>query len=152
MTLYILDLDHTLIYGSYAPRESAKVLFKYNKYLTVYERPYARELVKLVQKLGDVIVYTTAKADYARKICQTLGIRPLELLTRRNCLRRNGEYKKRVLLEWESTWDNVIIIDDSPNVWTNVEADKIRLIAPSKYMGSPRDDCLEFIIMNEFSF
>jgi phosphoserine phosphatase len=46
-TLFILDLDHTLIYGSFAEKESADLMFRYHKYLTVYERPLARELIKI---------------------------------------------------------------------------------------------------------
>jgi hypothetical protein len=94
-------------------------------------------LVKLVHRLGDVIVYTTAKADYARKICAALEIKPIELLTRRNCLRRNGEYKKRILPEWEAKWREIVVIDDSPDVWVNFKTKKI--IAPSKFMGNRND-------------
>ena len=33
--LFILDLDNTLIYGSYAQKETAKLLFTYSEYLKV---------------------------------------------------------------------------------------------------------------------
>jgi phosphoserine phosphatase len=52
-TLILLDLDHTLIYGSFAPSESAPLLFEYSQYLKVYERPYARQFIHHLQELGD---------------------------------------------------------------------------------------------------
>jgi len=73
-TLILLDLDHTLIYGSYATSESAPLLFSYSQYLNVYERPYARQFISHLQDLGDIIVFTTAKEDYAMKICELLDI------------------------------------------------------------------------------
>ena len=54
--LFILDLDNTLIYGSYAQKEKAKLLFAYSEYLKVYVRKHARELIKKCESLGDIIV------------------------------------------------------------------------------------------------
>ena len=58
--LIILDLDHTLIYGSYAETETAQLLFSHNKYLKVYKRNRAEELIELCKLKGDIIIYTTA--------------------------------------------------------------------------------------------
>ena len=93
--LIILDLDHTLIYGSFAETETAELLFRYHKYLTVYERPLARELVEICNKNEDVIVYTTALRRYAKMICISLGIKKIELLTRKNCILINRKHYKR---------------------------------------------------------
>ena len=75
LNLCLLDLDHTLIYGSYAPSEKADILFQYSEYLKVYKRPFVNQFVaKLSQSYNDIIVFTTAKRDYAEKICQDLNI------------------------------------------------------------------------------
>ena len=43
--LIILDLDNTLIYASFY-KLPANILFKYSDYLTIYERPHAKEFIK----------------------------------------------------------------------------------------------------------
>jgi phosphoserine phosphatase len=65
--LFILDLDHTLIYGSYAEKESAKFLFQYNQYLKVYKRSFAYELIQICKTKGDIVVYTTALCKSSAK-------------------------------------------------------------------------------------
>jgi phosphoserine phosphatase len=70
--LIILDLDHTLIYGSYAENETAELLFQHNMYLKVYKRQLAEDLVKLCQAKADIIVYTAALRRYAKTICNLL--------------------------------------------------------------------------------
>ena len=57
LNLCLLDLDHTLIYGSYAPSEKADILFQYSEYLKVYKRPFVNQFVaKLSQSYNDIIV------------------------------------------------------------------------------------------------
>lgn len=144
--LFILDLDHTLIYGSFAEKESANLLFRYHKYLTVYERPLARELVEICKKKGDVIVYTTALRRYAKLICISLGIEYIELLSRRNCLPINGKHQKEVKQNWLDLYDQIIIIDDSPNVWLNATDTKIKFLVPDEFRGNANDMGLHAII------
>jgi phosphoserine phosphatase len=143
--LIILDLDHTLIYGSYAESESADLLFRYHKYLTVYERPLARELVEICKKKGDVIVYTTALRRYAKMICLALNIEYVELLSRKNCIAVVGKLKKQIKEEWLENYEKIIIIDDSPNVWITDDL-KINFLVPDEFRGQINDFGLEKII------
>jgi len=53
--------------------------FKYSQYLTIYERPYAKEFVQKCHTIGDLVVFTTAVKDYTEKICEHLHIKPVEL-------------------------------------------------------------------------
>ena len=110
-------LDHTLIYGSYAQNETADLLFQYSQYLKVYERPKARDLVDLLKKRGDIIVYTTAKQDYDEKICELLSIQPKLILSREDWISYKDSYKKTIRKEWAEIYWNIFIIDDSPQVW-----------------------------------
>ena len=141
----MLDLDHTLVYGSYAENETADFLFQYNKYLKVYERPYARELIDLCKKNADIIVYTTALRPYALKICNRLNINPIELLSRKHCLYKNGCWQKKVKTEWVNEYDKIIIIDDSPNVWQDIPT-SIEILIPTEFRGSKNDFGLKEII------
>jgi hypothetical protein len=143
--LILLDLDHTLIYGSYAETETANKLFKFNSYLSVYERPLARELVLLCQEKGDIIIYTTALKTYAKKISRSLQINPITILSRKDCTKKNDSFKKNIKPEWILSYDEIIVIDDSPNVWVNCP-DSIKFLVPKEFRGDARDLELQSII------
>ena len=143
--LILLDLDHTLIYGSYAPTESAKKLFQFNQYLSVYERPLANELIKLCHSKADIIIYTTALKTYATKISKSLNINPIKILSRKNCLRVKDQYKKVIEPNWINRYDTIIVIDDSPNVWKNTSK-SIHFLVPTEFRGSSNDTNLFEII------
>ena len=143
--LILLDLDHTLIYGSYATTESAKKLFQFNPYLAVYERPLAYELIKLCQSKADIIIYTTALKTYATKISKSLNINPIQILSRKNCLRVKDQYKKIIEHNWLNRYDTIIVIDDSPNVWKNT-SESIHFLVPTEFRGSSNDTNLSEII------
>ena len=143
--LILLDLDHTLIYGSYAETETAKKLFKFNAFLSVYERPLARDLVLLCQEKGDIIIYTTALKTYAKKISNSLQINPIEILSRKDCIKKNDSFKKTINLKWIDVYDEIIVIDDSPNVWKNCP-DSIKFLVPKEFRGDARDLELQSII------
>jgi hypothetical protein len=143
--LIILDLDHTLIYGSYAETETAELLFQLNKYLKVYKRQLAEDLVKICQAKADIIVYTTALRRYAKTICNLLDIQPVELLSRKNCTTIDGKLRKEVKPEWIANYDRILIIDDSPNVWI-ANSDKIDFVVPDEFRGDANDLGLEIIL------
>ena len=144
-TLILLDLDHTIIYGSYAPTEGAIKLFQFNQYLAVYERPLARELVKLCQSKGDIIIYTTALKTYATKISKSLKINPIQILSRKNCFRINEQYRKVIDTDWIEKYESIIVIDDSPNVWKNT-TESIQFLVPTEFRGDVNDTNLSTII------
>ena len=137
-TLFLLDLDHTLIYGSYAPSESAALLFSYSQYLKVYERPHARQFISHLQELGEIIVFTTAKEDYAQRICELLDIQPLEILSRAQCKKVGDGYRKLLRKKWALRYDRIFIVDDSPQVWETGEA-SIHWIVPTEFRGDAAD-------------
>jgi phosphoserine phosphatase len=143
--LFILDLDNTLIYGSYAEQESAPLLFHYNTYLKVYKRPLAEQLIEICKVNGDIIIYTTALRPYANRIARKLNIQPIEILSRKQCLFKNGSWKKRVKDEWINKYDKITIIDDSPNVWQDIPS-TTELLIPTEFRGSENDFGLEEII------
>lgn len=143
--LIILDLDHTLIYGSYAESETAELLFQHNKYLKVYKRHLAEDLVKLCQSKSDIIVFTTALRRYAKSICNLLDIQPVELLSRKNCKTIDGKLRKEIKPEWIANYNRIVVIDDSPNVWM-INNDKIDFLVPNEFRGNANDLGLHTII------
>jgi TFIIF-interacting CTD phosphatase-like protein len=144
-TLFLLDLDHTLIYGSFATSEPSQWLFSYSKYLNVYERPYAQELVRTLQKKGDIIVFTSAKKDYAEQVCDKLAINPLRLLSRRFCRSDGNGYRKFFKKEWKKNYKKIVIIDDSPHVWKRVD-ETVEWIIPPAFHGEANDEGLRRVI------
>ncbi len=143
--LIILDLDHTLIYGSYAESETAELLFQHNKYLKVYKRHLAEDLVKLCQSKSDIIVYTTALRMYAKRISNLLDIQPVELLSRKNCKTIDGKLRKEIKPEWIANYNRILVIDDSPNVWM-INNNKIDFLVPVEFRGDANDLGLHTII------
>lgn len=143
--LIILDLDHTLIYGSYAESETAELLFQHNKYLKVYKRHLAEDLVKLCQAKSDIIVYTTALRRYAKTISNLLDIQPVELLSRKNCKTIDGKLRKEIKPEWIANYNRILVIDDSPNVWM-INNNKIDFLVPDEFRGDANDLGLHTII------
>tara|TARA_B110000977_G_scaffold182542_1_gene244277 strand:- start:120 stop:584 length:465 start_codon:yes stop_codon:yes gene_type:complete len=147
--LCLLDLDHTLIYGSYAPSEKAELLFEYSEYLKVYKRPFVGEFIKFLNcYYAHIIIYTTAKEDYAIRICLELDIKTFKILTRQDCKQKNDRYYKTFQVQWNVIYDKIDIIDDSPNVWLGTDAfeSKIRYIIPKEFRGELDDDELKRII------
>tara|TARA_B110000503_G_scaffold76188_1_gene117609 strand:- start:45 stop:608 length:564 start_codon:yes stop_codon:yes gene_type:complete len=140
--LCLLDLDHTLIYGSYAPSENVELLFHYNRYLKVYKRPYVNDFISFLNETyNTIIVYTTAKEDYAIKICKKLNLRTTMILYRSHCIQRNESYYKKFSKDWGSSYKSIHIIDDSPNVWLDTEYyDKqITFVVPKEFRGEVDD-------------
>lgn len=147
--LCLLDIDHTLIYGSYAPFEEAELLFEYNQYLKVYKRPYVDAFIEFLhQTFSAIIVYTTAKEDYAHKICMALGINFINVLSRSDCQYKNDKHYKVFKPQWAKKYETTIIIDDSPQVWLSTERyeNKIRFMVPTEFRGKLNDDELLKII------
>ena len=140
--LCLLDLDHTLIYGSYAPSEDSELLFQYNQYLKVYKRPFVDHFLHFIKNFyTDIIIYTTAKRDYAKRISKDLNINAIQILSRRDCSKSNNGYIKTIRKEWIDNYDQIHIIDDSPHVWdTNAYPEKKFLfIIPKEFRGSSKD-------------
>lgn len=144
--LIILDLDHTLIYAATTTLNNLNVLLKYSPYLTIYERPFARQLVKLCAEKAYIVVFTTAVKDYAEKVCRKLDINYVELRSRKDCAVVNGRYLKFVDTTWLSRYDEIIVIDDSPEIWDIKPNENFYMLAPEKYTGSANDDELKEII------
>jgi len=136
--LFLLDLDHTVIYGSFAPSETANKIIQYHQYLAIYERPFARELIDKCNKYGHIIVYTTALRKYAKLICNELTIKPIEILSRKSCPVVNGVHTKMLREDWVNQYDMLIIIDDSPNVWRNTPSN-VKFWVPSEFRGDQHD-------------
>lgn len=144
-TLFLVDLDHTLIYGSFASSETADLLFEYSQYLKVYERPHARALIRALQEKGDIIVYTTAKEDYAELICKHLSINQKKLLSRKNCSSQGERYFKEVKKKWSELYPKIVIVDDSPQVWITSDVE-VNWLVPKEFRGNKEDSELLILI------
>ncbi|MHA7864979.1 NIF family HAD-type phosphatase [Flagellimonas marinaquae] len=153
--LCLLDLDHTLIYGSYAPSEQVELLFAYSEYLKVYKRPYVDKFIDFLNETYEaIIVYTTAKEDYADGICSELHIDVKALLSRNDCLSENDRFYKCFRPNWAQEYRSIHIIDDSPNIWLDTENydDQIAFIVPKEFRGEIGDEellAIEDVIRNK---
>ena len=146
-SLIVLDLDHTLIYSSNFELENSKELLKYSEYIIIYERPFARELVKKCRENADIIVFTTAVRSYAQKVCEELTIDYRKLFSRQDCRIENDFFVKYVPDNFFTDYQQIIIIDDSPEVWDKRAHKKCTFLVPEVYSGNPEDNGLQKIII-----
>ncbi len=137
--LIVLDLDNTLIYASFFPLEGVRFLFHYSEYLTVYERPFARDFINKCQKGAEIVVFTTAIADYAKKVCKALEMKPKALLSRKDCAIAGDRFFKKLRKEWLDGYNEIIIVDDSPEVWDETAHQNCAFLVPERFMGEPGD-------------
>jgi TFIIF-interacting CTD phosphatase-like protein len=147
--LIILDLDNTLIYASYARSETASILCEYDELLTIYERPYAREFITTCRNIGEVIVYTLSNRDYAELVCDELNISPLEIIAGIDHYSGTEEIRKRIKASWYKNYRDIVVIDDSPELWRSSDREKVRFIVPPEFMGDVHDDALRHINLLE---
>ena len=142
-TLFVLDLDNTLVFGCYDGSGSAPFLFRYSEYLRVLERPYARQFIEQCRRNGDIIIFTAAMHDYAVAISGRMGIRPKYILSGEHCSYRDGRFCKTVRPEWFEQYEEIVIVDDSPDVWEKAAHETCRIIAPPRFWGCRSDDGLK---------
>ena len=147
--LIILDLDHTLIFASYVELETASLLCKYDELLTIYERPYVREFISICKNLGDVIVYTLSDRDYAELVCDKLNIKPLEIIAGLGSYLGYEDIQKSIKSSWYKKYRDIVVIDDSPELWRSSDREKARFIVPPEFMGDAHDDALRYINLVE---
>jgi len=131
--LIVLDLDNTFICAAYRDHPGHDLLFSYSEFLRVYTRPYAKLLVLLFALLGEVIVSTTAKRKYAKKVCENLFIPFCILKTRGTCRMERGEYRKSLESNWTELYDEIWIIEDNPSVWKGV-TEKVKMLKVGEFL------------------
>ena len=146
-TLTILDLDNTLIYGTTNKNLSANILFRFSESLLIYERPNAKEFVQKCHQYGDVAVFTTAEKEYAKKVCENMNIKPIELFTREDCILKDNMYVKSVPSYYHEIYDLITIIDDLPDVWDQEEHKRCLLIQVSPFVGDIEDNELMGLVL-----
>jgi hypothetical protein len=122
--------------------ESAPLLFSYSQFLKVYERPFVRPFIRQLQQLGSIIVFTTAKEDYALQICEHLAIQPLEILSRAHCKPKGDTFRKILRPSWLKQYTRLLIVDDSPQVWEVPKSEAIHWLVPSEFRGDADDEGL----------
>ena len=150
--LIILDLDNTLIYSDYSARLKVNQLFKYMDFLYVYERPYAREFIQRCHEVGEVMIFTMAEWEYADQVSVHLDIRPARIFSRDDCFIQYGVIRKRVPDLFYEIYDQIIIIDDNPEIWEVQDHEKCRVFVPTRFTGNKKDQELKMIMEKQLNF
>ena len=112
-------------------------------FLTVYERPYARELISYCHELGEVMIFTLSEWEYADQVALHLDIRPTRIFCGDDCMIRDGLKRKRVPDHFYETYDQLIVIDDYPEIWEVQDYERCRLFIPTPFEGSQKDNDLK---------
>ena len=117
--------------------------------MTIYERPYAREFITTCRNLGEVIVYTLSNRDYVELVCDELNISPLGIIAGIDHYSGTEEIRKRIKASWYKNYRDIVVIDDSPELWRSSDREKVRFIVPPEFMGDVHDDALRHINLLE---
>lgn len=120
--LYILDLDHCLIYASFQELEGAELISK-RKWHFLYHRPGLESFLSFVQKTGDIVFYTSSKKDYASWVVSTFKLTvPFTIYSRKYCRKKYTDYgeiyyKSVSRLPISKKYTNIIVLDDRTDLW-----------------------------------
>lgn len=150
-SLVIVDLDHTLIYGSYTHEPGLDKLAQFNELLAIYKRPGVDSFVQQLQHV-DTVVYSAAKEDYVHTIVDRLKVPAREILHRNHCKRSSStdSYHKWLRRTWVRQYDQILIIDDSPHLWSKQAREIAHWMIPPKFMGDVHDNYLDSICLSSY--
>ena len=153
--LLILDIDETLIFASETPCSRPHDFIVGNKYF-VYKRPFVEQFLDWSFQNFDVAVWTSATEDYAAEIVAKILPRPglglLFLWSRERCTPSLDPESREFFLEKKLTklrrrghkLEDVIVVDDTPQMWRNSYGNLIRI---NPYFGESEDDELEKLML-----
>jgi TFIIF-interacting CTD phosphatase-like protein len=120
--LYILDLDHCLIYASFQALPEAKLNSK-RKWHYLYHRPGLELFLSYVQKTGDIVFYTSSKKDYASWVVSTFKLTvPYTIYSRKYCRKKYTDYgeiyfKSLTNIDMKKKYSKIIVLDDRTDLW-----------------------------------
>ncbi|KAL4656082.1 CTD small phosphatase-like protein 2-B [Arapaima gigas] len=164
----VLDLDETLVFTSLSVIEDAEYTFRiffqnheYKVYMKL--RPHVKEFLQSMSKIFEMLVYTSAKKEYAEKILKILDPRKKlfrHCLYQEDCLCVLGHYVKDLgILERDLA--KTVALDNAPHTfpyhqmnritvesWTGDESDQELLkLIPFLVELSEADDFREVLKM-----
>ena len=120
--------------------KSMVVESKADEFLTIYERPNAREFISACKEHGDLIVYTLSNRDYAELVCDKLNINPVEIVAGLTNYSGLSDIQKSIKSSWYKNYWDIVVVDDSPELWRSSDREKARFIVPPEFTGDARDD------------
>lgn len=152
--LLILDIDETLIFATEELLPRTPDFLAGNKY-HVYKRPFVEQFLAWSFQNFDVAVWTSATDDYAAEIVANIfpqSQNNLSFLWSRERCTPSLDFESRETF-WEKkltklrrrgyNLENVIVVDDTPQMWRNSYGNLVRV---KPYFGELEDNELEKLI------
>lgn len=145
--LLILDLDETLIFASETPLSQPPDFLVSNNYY-VYKRPFVEQFLVWCFENFDVAVWTSATKDYAAEIVANIFPQPQGnlsfLWSRERCTPSLDLETQETFWEKKITklrrrgynLENIIVVDDTPQMWRNSYGNLVRV---KSYFGELED-------------
>ncbi|UYI26589.1 carboxy-terminal domain RNA polymerase II polypeptide A small phosphatase 1 [Encephalitozoon cuniculi] len=140
----VLDLDNTLVYSTFRMPKlydfCVEIPRSRNILIYVKARPYAAEFISAAEALYEVVIFTSAKREYAKKVVDRIDTNKniSRILYRESCTFTNGRYVKDLRKVGRSL-DRVILIDDNPYSYELQPRNGIHI---PPYTGAEDDDSL----------
>ena len=126
--LYILDLDHCLIYASFKELDGNQFISK-RKWHYLYHRPDLKSILSFIQKTGDIIFYTSSKKDYASWVISTFELTvPYTIYSRKYCKKKYTDFgeiyfKSISRLPITKKYTEKIVLDDRTDLWDEIDVE-----------------------------
>ena len=149
--LLILDVDETLIFATEEPLSRVADFTVGNKY-RVYKRPFVEQFLAWCFENFDVAVWTSATDDYAAEVLANIIPQTQNNLvfvwSRERCTPSLDVESRETFWEKKLTklrrrgynLENVIVVDDTPQMWRNSYGNLVRV---EPYLGETEDDELK---------
>ena len=145
--LLILDVDETLIFATEEPLSRIADFTVGNKY-NVYKRPFVEQFLAWCFENFEVAVWTSATEDYAAEVLANIIPQTQSNLafvwSRERCTPSLDVESRETFWEKKLTklrrrgynLENVIVVDDTPQMWRNSYGNLVRV---EPYLGEPED-------------
>ncbi len=148
-SLYILDLDHCLIYTSFNKIEGLPLISK-RKWHYLYHRPNLKEFLNYITHSSDIVFYTSSKMEYAKWVVNTFELTiPYLMFTRKHTTRKQTSYgdiflKSLDKISLSKSYNKIYVIDDRTDLWNSKGVNFIEI---EPWMGEKYDtDLIQIMI------
>ena len=113
----VLDLDETLVFAVHLEGLEGLEELGIEDNLAIRVRPYARDLLKRLHKVYELVVFTAAEEAYAKRVVDLLDPSHdliTKVLTRTSCVPlQTGDLVKDLRILGDRSLDHVLIVDNN---------------------------------------
>ena len=148
--ILVLDLDEVLLYPRAMKPENSTIRYKQYKRDYIHERPHLESFFGFAKDHFDMVIYSTAKAEYVNEMVRHFEER-YKVVFNFTISREDIEYYQENLYEkplvlLESLGDSFIIFDNQSNYYKNQKRTNKNVYLVPAWNGTPYDNELLYLM------